>query len=92
MKQFAIAALILLSTGPVWSADNAEGADIPNAMRLSISADPVILTGAELNAYLHDPVINAPDTLGDYREDFQVLYPNHATTSAAGASKMTSFE
>ena len=90
MRQVIIAALIVLSTGAVWSADNAKGAGTPNAMRGSLTGDPVILTGAELNAYLHDPLINVPDTLGNYGEDYRALYPNHVATSEAGLSKTTS--
>ena len=83
MKHVIIAALIMLSTSAVWAADSAAGACTPNAMRAPFTGGAVIMSGAELNAYLHDPALHVPDTLGNYGEDYRALYPNHAALSKA---------
>ena len=89
MKQVTIAALIALSTGIAWSADNTGDAGALNAMRGSLTAHPVVPTGTELYAYMHDPAINAPDRLGNYGENYRATYPDHVTISGAGISKLT---
>jgi hypothetical protein len=90
VKHATIAALIVMSTGAAWSAHNAGDTGTPNAMQGSLTAHPVSLTGAWLNAYLHDPAINLPDKLGNYAEDYRAIYPDHVAISRVGLSMPTS--
>lgn len=80
----------LLVGGAAWSADYAANPVEGNSGGAPLAAAPTLLIDAELHAYLHDPAMHVPDNLGNYGENYRVLYPDHLATHDDRLPQLTS--